>query len=268
MTPLAPSRRWEGAADRPESQETTCDLKSRQPSRKGVAQMRSRYVKTAATVMLASLAALATPIGVSAAAASGRVTVRVEGRSKTVLVRRHVRIRSGWVVKDGHGWGVCPRASAQGALASRTRGHWSGTWSSAYDEWFITKIHGVGPGTTSRWWELFVDGRQAQSGACQQSLSSGDHILFALVSGNGEDALGIRTRHRQAPGSRFRIRVFYYDAAGHHHALAGATTRFAGQRVKTGRRGYAWLHAGTAGKKTLRVFHRGYVRTETRVRVG
>jgi hypothetical protein len=203
-----------------------------------------------------------------ASATTPKVNVRVEGASKTLLAATSVQTNTGWVVKGGHGSGKCPATSAQGALNDATHGRWAGKWYPSYGngEWEIMSILGEKPPSTSQWWEMFVNGAAAQAGACATNLKPGDRILFALVGGNGEDAIGVTAPTHVTSGKRFAVKVVYYVGAK-HHALAGATVKLGTHSAKTNSSGIAKLTVYSTGKRTLTVSKHGYVRNEAIVRV-
>src|SRR5438270_467633 len=80
---------------------------------------------TGALLVLACVAPLA------AGAAGPKVSVRVEGKSRTLLDPTPAQTQSGWITKAGTPRGACPATSAAGALDVATHHHWSGAYSSS-----------------------------------------------------------------------------------------------------------------------------------------
>lgn len=222
--------------------------------------------RTGATLAVAAVTFGLLPAA-PAAATTPKVNVRVEGASKTLLAATPVQTKTGWVVKGGDGSGKCPSTSAQGALNDATHGRWAGKWYASYGEWQIMRILGEKPASSSQWWEMFVNGSEAQAGACATKLKPGDRILFALVGGDGENAIGATAPTHAKEGKPFTVKVVYYTGTK-HHALAGATVRLGGHSAKTNSSGIAKLTAYSTGKKTVDVSKHGYVRNEAIVRVG
>lgn len=133
-----------------------------------------------AGAQLASAAA-APPVTARAAAGGPKVTVRVQGRNRTLLPARAVRPARGSVRRGGAPAGKCPDDSAQGALNIATHGHWRGKWYSSYDEYFITGILGDNETSKKYYWGLYVNGRLASKGACEVKLRAGDRLLFKVT---------------------------------------------------------------------------------------
>lgn len=203
--PLAPTRRWEGTAGGPDSQETTSDHKADSPRGKGWLMHRQHMIRAGAAALGTTLAlagaqlataatvapaahATATAHAAAAAratahgsAAAPKVTVRVQGRNRTLLPARTVRPGRGSVRRGGAPAGKCPDDSAQGALNVATHGHWRGKWYSTYDEYFITGILGDNETSKKYYWGLYVNGKLASKGACEVKLRTGDRLLFKVT---------------------------------------------------------------------------------------
>ncbi|MGO9754361.1 MAG: DUF4430 domain-containing protein [Solirubrobacteraceae bacterium] len=184
---------------------------------------RKQMIASSAAVLTCSLAAVAAPAAV-ASASLPKVTVRIEGKTKTLLAATSVQTRSGSITRGGAPTGVCLASSAQGALNVATRGNWSGSWSASYDEYFVTKILGETESGAKDYWEIFVDNVAASAGACEIKLHSGEQLLFAAVPSTGPALLplALKLLRRPAAGQPFGVEVLYYNARGKAHPLAGA----------------------------------------------
>ena len=185
-TPLAPTRRWEGTAVRPESQETTSDHKAEQPSGKGWLMHGNKAIRAGAAALGTSLALVTAQVATAAvphatAAAAPKVTVTVQGRTKTLLAATTVQPKSGWITRGGAPAGKCPADSAQGALNVATHGNWKGSWSASYHEYYITGILGDNETSKKYYWGFYVNGKAASKGACDVKLKAGDKLLFKVT---------------------------------------------------------------------------------------
>ena len=121
------------------------------------------------------------PVRRSPAAAGPTVTVRIEGAKRTLLAATAVHTTRGWLTRGGAPKGACSAASAAGALRSRPRGRWSGSWESKYGDYFVTRILGDTEGGKTSYWDLLVNNVAASTGACGVKLRNGDHLVFAAV---------------------------------------------------------------------------------------
>ena len=219
----------------------------------------------------------------SAQAAGGTaVTVRVEGKAKTLLPATVVHLKSGWVTRGGAPKGACSSDSAAGALDRATHHRWGGSFDPSFSDYLIDSI--LGEKYTSKasyYWEVFAGNVAASTGVCGIKPHRGEPLLFAAVplTDYGDYPLAITgAPHSVAVGRSFTVKVVYYDAAGKARAIAGAALTSAGHTVTTNSRGLATVTAAKAGTLVLRATHSdtkkgghqyGYVRAgAVRVRVG
>ncbi len=198
-----------------------------------------------------------------AALASGpRVTVRVEGLRRTLLVPTTVRTRTGSLTRYGAPRGACPASSAAGALEVATGHRWIGTWSKSFGDYEITSILGETHSFASRYyWEIFVNDVAATTGGCEIRLHSGEQLLFAAVSQSGtEYPLALSAAHTVTRGKAFTVKVVSFTAAGKPEPLAGALVTGRGIRARTDKRGLATIVASRRGTLVLDADSRGYIR--------
>lgn len=227
--------------------------------------MRYRQAGRVGALAAATASALALVAGPALASSGPRVSVRVEGVSRTLLAAEHLRASTVSAHRQGH---PVLGDTALGALNSATHGHWRGIWDQTFG-WGVIGILGETHGFHSRYfWAEFVNHRFASNGPGEQRLRAGDHLLFAALPDRdaNERLLGARAPRTATIHRPFRLRVYDYDAAGRARALRGATVSYGGRHVRA--RGTAvTVRPGRTGRLTLRVAKRGYVRTEVTVRV-
>lgn len=142
---------------------------------------------SAAVAVTSSLAPAAQSVE---AAAPAIVDVRVEGATGTLF--------EDMVLTDGHavttaaggthhcdgtnrGANTRPGPAATAALddaAAEGGFTWDGTYSSSFDDYFITRV-GPDSQTSSAFWGILLNGHFTPVGGCQQRVSSGQSLLFA-----------------------------------------------------------------------------------------
>jgi hypothetical protein len=204
--------------------------------------------------------ALLGAIMVAAAAPASALTVRVEGKTKTLLRATPVHLHSGWITKDGVKKGLCSARTAIGALDTATHHRWSGKFYSSFSDYLVEGILGQKYGTkATSFWGFFVNGRFSQSGVCAYKPRAGDQVLFAAVSTTDTQdyTLAIAKAPRTATaGHAFTVKVDYVNAAGKKVPLSGARvsgTDFAA--VTTNAKGKATITPIKTGTLTLGASH-------------
>jgi hypothetical protein len=141
-------------------------------------------VATLGTALALATAQVATAATARSAAVAGpKVSITIQGKTKTLLATETVQGRSGSITRGGAPSGKCPADSAQGALNVATHGKWAGKWYSSYNEYFITGILGDSETTKKYYWGLYVNGKASSKGACEIKLKSGDKLLFKVTKG-------------------------------------------------------------------------------------
>jgi Zn-dependent alcohol dehydrogenase len=119
----------------------------------------------------------------TAAAAGQKVTVTIQGRTKTLLNAEKFTTPTGSITNGGVAVGKCPGDTAQGALQVATLGNWKGKWYASYHEYYITAILGDSETTKKYYWALYVNGKSSSKGACDVKVKTGDKLLFKVVKG-------------------------------------------------------------------------------------
>jgi hypothetical protein len=213
----------------------------------------------------AILALVTVPSAVAVASSGGgpTVTVRVEGKTRTLFGPKVVQTQSGWITKGGAPTGACPATSAAGALDVATGHRWSGTFSKHLQNYFVTKVLGDYESGKKLFWGIFVNNVSATVGICGIQLHSGDKLLFAAVASTSSRPAyptALRGPSQVTVGNTFRVRVVYFNASGKARPLARARITGTGVSVVTNSRGFASIKAKTAGALVLRSSPPGYVR--------
>jgi hypothetical protein len=220
------------------------------------------------------LFASAVPVAVAAVctgpalAAATKVSVRVEGTSKTLLPARTVTAPStGSITKGSTPSGECPATSAAGALTAATHGNWNGTYSSGLgievtDILGTTALYDQGS-----YWEFFVNDRSATEGVCDTTLKPGEQLLFAQVPAKGKAELPIvvSAPAKVTAGKPFDVKTFVYTGKGNaskpvttaHFSSDGASVK----ATRTSARGSWRLSESKPGTETLTVSAKGDIRS-------
>jgi hypothetical protein len=210
-----------------------------------------------------SLAAFA--LAPAAALANGpvSVSVRIEGKSRTLLPATTVRTRTGSITKGGTPAGACPADTAAGALDAATRHDWSGSYGTYGLS--VTSVLGEShPFTSPYYWSIFVNNRYASAGICGLKLKPGERLLFAAVSDKGTAyPLVLSAPHHATTGHAFTAKVTYYAAHGSARPLAGVSV----SGHPTNAAGEATVTASKSGALHLIASRAGYIRAEATVSV-
>jgi hypothetical protein len=209
---------------------------------------------TALAIALACGATAAT--AATAAAAPTQVTVRIEGKSKTIFegtVKTDVHEvdagdGSGAHKCDGTNGGASPTAgpTATGAMDDATKLAgltWSGSYDASFDDFLVNQI-GPDAGTSSAFWGVAIQGKSLQVGGCQAIVTAGDEVLWAYDSFNKKllRASGPKTTR---VGRLTSVKVIDTEK---DKPVAGA--RIGGK--KTNAKGIAKLRFKSTGRKHLK----------------
>jgi uncharacterized protein DUF4430 len=206
----------------------------------------------------ASLALAVAP----AAAFAAKVSVRIEGASKTLQPARTVSTPSGSITKFGAPSGACPAASALGALNTATHGKWKGKFYTSYNDFLISSILTETPSAKKGYWGIWVDNKYATTGACEVRLKAGDNVLFAVDSiKKHEHPLGIIAPRSAKAGTPFTVKVVSYSDRGKATPLAGARVRGGGLNLVTGKHGTVPVADGAATALTFTAADTGFIRS-------
>ncbi len=216
-------------------------------------------------------------VGCSAAVASAAgpatVTVRVEGLTETKLPATQVTTTTEPVVKDGMPADSCSGTSAIGALQLATNGDWSGPWDASFSQYEIYSIEGEEHAFGSGYfWDLWVDHKASEVGACEAEPESGQEVLFYPCSETATECpgpLGIEAPATADVGEAVDVTVKQYNAQGESSPAVGASIEGGGVATTTESQGHATLKLTDSGTVTLKVSGGAggppAVRTETTV---
>jgi hypothetical protein len=207
----------------------------------------------------AILVAVALP-SATAGATGTKVTVRVEGKNKTLLAPTVIQAHSGWITKDGVKKGLCPESSGQGALDIATHHRWGGTFDSSLKEYFVKSILGETDNGPKYYWSIFVNNKSAATGACEIKLHAGDTLLFAAAV-YPEYPIALNAPAKATAGTSFSVKVVRFTASGARKPLAGAKVTGNGiSSATTNGAGTAQITATRSGTLKLNASHSGYIR--------
>ncbi len=166
----------------------------------------------------------------SALAAPTQINLRIEGASSTVYegpvttdgraVKGHPCDGTSSVPPQSPGATVGAGLDDAAAASGFT---WDGTWSDSAmfgGDFFISRI---GPDTAAggNFWGVFRNERFTDFGACQQLVSAGDRVVFALGDGSGQ-LLELLAPSKAPVGQPFDVLVFRADGMGGRTPAAGA----------------------------------------------
>ncbi|MGI8428183.1 MAG: DUF4430 domain-containing protein [Solirubrobacteraceae bacterium] len=201
----------------------------------------------------------------SLAAAGPQVTVRVEGRTHTLLAPTKVQTHTGSITIGGAPKGACPATSAAGALDVATQRRFSGPFDHKFNDYFIKTILGEFESGKSYFWEVFVDDTAAQAGACALKLHRGEQLLFAAVpaSGSSEEPIVLSGPRHGRAGQAFTVKVVFFNAKGVAKPLSGARVYGADVSAVTNRRGIARIDERHPRSLVLHATPHGYIRAVT-----
>jgi hypothetical protein len=199
----------------------------------------------------------------TALAAANQVSVRVEGKSRTLLSTKTVGTPSGSgsFTIDRTPAGACPKSSAAGALDAATDHRWGGTYSTSFNELELTTILGEKWSFTSPdYWSVWVNNRYASAGLCQLKLHKGDQLLLAAVPDKGSEyPLAIEAPGHATAGRPFAVKVVDYPK-GVAKPLAGAHLSGSGLNAVTNSRGVVSVTVKRAGTIVLHADRQGDIR--------
>jgi hypothetical protein len=219
-----------------------------------------------------TLALVLTPlISTTALAAGNTVSVRIEGKTRTLLSSTTVTAPSGSgsFTIDGTPAGACPKNSAAGALDAASHHRWGGSYSATFHELVLTTILGEQWTFSSpNYWSIWVNNQFASTGLCELKLHKGDQLLLAAVPDKGaEYPLAIQAPSHATAGRSFTVKVVDYPK-GVAKPLAGAHLSGSGVNAVTNRRGLVSVTVSHAGTIVLHADRKGDIRAATvRLRV-
>lgn len=153
-----------------------------------------------------------------AAANPTTVKVRIEGESRTVfeapvLTDGHtVSTQSGGTHRcDGTNNNANPRpgpvpTAALDDAAAKRAFTWDGTFSTQFDDYFITRIAEQSQ-TSTQFWGILVNFQFIPVGGCQQRIRGGDEVLFAFDAFNKQHFLKLTGPNTATTGQPITVTV-------------------------------------------------------------
>jgi Domain of unknown function (DUF4430) len=206
----------------------------------------------------AALALVAAP----AAALAAKVSVRIEGAAKTLQAAKTIQTGSGSITKFGAPAGACPAASVLGALDTSTHGKWKGTFSTSFNDFFITSILGETPSSKTGYWGVWLNNKYATTGACEIKLRAGDQVLFAVDSvKKHEHPLGIIAPAKARAGKVFDLKIVSYSDSGQATPVAGAAVHGGGGPAALSDKHGILRVASTPATLTFTATDKGFIRS-------
>ncbi|MEA2423037.1 MAG: hypothetical protein QOF55_2136 [Thermoleophilaceae bacterium] len=204
------------------------------------------------------IAALACAVPAAATAAPTNVTVRIEGKTKTIFegkVATDVHDVDGSDGSGAHkcdgtngGSGTVPGPTSTGALddAVKLAGlTWKGSYDASFQDFIVNQI-GPDAATSSQFWGVASQGKSLEVGGCQHVVSSGEEVLWAYDLFSKKHLLRATGGPKVRAGRIYTVKVS--DTQNGGVPIAGA--RVGGK--KTNSKGIATLRFKTPGTKRLK----------------
>jgi hypothetical protein len=220
---------------------------------------------------LAAASCAAGLVPTSALAAGGSVTVRVEGKNRTLLSTTRVKTPTGSITKDGAPAGACPASSAAGALDVATHHKWGAKFETSFNDYELTTILGeTWKFTSPNFWGVWIDNRFASTGICEIKLHPGDRLLFAAdPAKHQEQPLGLSGPAKPKFGHPIDLKVVAFGNSGVGKPLAGARVHGSGISAQTNSKGIVRITAKGKGPLVFHADKPGFIRAAAlRLEVG
>ena len=211
----------------------------------------------------ATVAVVLAPTAAALAAGGTKVTVRVEGNTRTLLAPTLVQTHSGFITRGGAPSHTCSAKSGAGALDVATHHHWSGPYKVNLADYEVFTILGETAPSASHFWSIWIDNRFASAGVCGLALRPHDQLLFADVSFTGPEVhpIALSGPRTARLNHGFAVKVVWYSDAGVAKPLAGArVTGAGGASATTDAAGIARFFPTRLGALVFHATHTGYIR--------
>jgi len=202
-------------------------------------------------------------LSAASAAQATNVTLRVEGKDRTVVPQTTVALPSAPVLKDGTH--ECAATSFGGALQSAVGNDWAASYNSSFAAYYLTGIKGYAPAGDD-YFALWINHKYTYKSVCDDGLQEGDDVLALVDYCNYDPAtfgctndsvlpLAIDAPKTVTPGVPFTVTVKRYATDGTLAPVAGAnlavgdavqTTNASGQVAVTAAAGPNALRASKA----------------------
>jgi hypothetical protein len=211
----------------------------------------------------ATVAAALAPSAAALAAGAPKVTVRIEGKTRTLLGTKLVQTHTGSITKGGAPKGACPATSAAGALDVATHHSWGAKFDTSFNDYELTSVLGETWSFTSpNFWSEWINNRFASTGICGSKLHAGDRVLFAAIPSKGapEEPLGLSGPAKPKFGHQFELKVVAFTANGVAKPLAGAHVHGSGVDATSNSSGIVRITPNGTGRLTFRADKPGFIR--------
>ncbi|MCW2991496.1 MAG: hypothetical protein JWM73_2090 [Solirubrobacterales bacterium] len=200
------------------------------------------------------------------------VSIRVEGKAKTLVKERKVTLADAPFSKDGDPAHTCNLQTAFGALNAGTGGNWTASWFEGLG-YSADTIMGNKPKTPG-YFELWVNHKFSNTGLCDSTLKAGDDVLMFVqdceyvpaLQGckNPVTPLGVRVAKTIKRNTVRTVRIVDYAASGKTTPEAGATVYVNGAKLgRTNKAGTIKVKGTKTGTATIYATDTGHARSET-----
>jgi hypothetical protein len=204
-------------------------------------------------------------LAVCASPAAASVSVRVSAVGPTSLPRTAVTMPTTAPQQDGHDCSVGTAGAALDAAVGTA--NWSAHWDSTYNQLVLDSIFGEAhPFGSHLFWSVYVDGKSALFGACDQPVSDGQYVQYVALCdpydppGPGTACFGeplqLQAPPSAAPGASVGVTVTESQTDINTGTTtivpsAGATVSADGRQATTDADGHASLTPGSRGPITV-----------------
>jgi len=223
-----------------------------------------------ARVALCALVLGALPTS-AAVAHSGKVSIRVEGSSRTLVPLKAVTTVEDSVIKDGTAAHACSGFTPVGVLEQATGGRWVGTWDERTEGYRIASILGEAHSGTSNW-AFWVNDRYPSRSLCNFEVETGDSVLIfpdtcapdpltLACAGPQTYPLGLAAPAVVKRGRTLSVTVLRYDEGGAAAPVADAQVKAGTATARTDSAGIARFRMRRAGTFRVAASKAGFVRS-------
>ena len=204
-------------------------------------------------------------LAVCASPAAASVSVRVSAVGPTSLPRTAVTMPATAPQQDGHDCSVGTAGAALDAAVGTA--NWSAHWDTTYNQLVLDSIFGEAhPFGSHLFWSVYVDGKSALFGACDQPVSDGQYVQYVALCdpydppGPGTACFGeplqLQAPPSAAPGASVAVTVTESQTDINTGTTtivpsAGATVSADGRQATTDGDGHASLTPSNRGPITV-----------------
>jgi hypothetical protein len=202
------------------------------------------------------------------AAGPATVTMRIEGKGKTIVEEQPLRTTLDPVSKPGGG--TCSGTSVAGSLDHAVGGDWDGPYFAP--DYFVERIRDESYpfGATPDGWTYWVNNREATVGMCSYELQEGDSVLWfvsrcefdgSTCTNSPVQPLELRAPATASTSASAEMTVVRYASDGTASPAGDAHITGPGVDATTGPDGRASVTFGQPGQIRLKADQAGSVRS-------